>query len=81
MSLEFDNNILDIVNQKGFYPYEYMPDFENFKEEWISKETFYSFLTSKKISDKKYEDFFNVSNKYEIKMMKYYHNLNFKCDT
>ena len=35
MSQEFDdnNNVLDLVKQKEFYPYEYMRDFEKFKEE------------------------------------------------
>ena len=28
---EFDNNALDLVEQTGFYPYEYMSDFEKFK--------------------------------------------------
>ena len=32
-SQEFDNNILDLVKQKGFYPYEYMSNFEKLKEE------------------------------------------------
>ena len=32
LSREFDNNILDLVKQKGFYPYEYVSDFEKFKE-------------------------------------------------
>ena len=32
LSQEFDNNVLDLVKQKGFYPYEYMSDFEKFKE-------------------------------------------------
>ena len=38
MSQEFDNNILDLVKQKGFYPYEYMSNFEKFKEQLPSKE-------------------------------------------
>ena len=29
---EFDNKVLDLVKEKGFYPYEYMSDFEKFKE-------------------------------------------------
>ena len=33
LSHEFDNNVLDLVELKGFYPYEYMSDFEKFKEE------------------------------------------------
>ena len=28
LSQEFDNNILDLIKQKAFYPYEYMSDFE-----------------------------------------------------
>ena len=27
---EFDSNVVDLVKQKLFYPYEYMSDFENF---------------------------------------------------
>ena len=48
MSREFHNNVFDIVKQIGFYPYEYMGDFEKFKEELPSKEKFYSSLTNKK---------------------------------
>ena len=33
LSQEFDNNGLDLVKQKGFYPYEYMSDFEKFKNQ------------------------------------------------
>ena len=40
MSQEFDNNVLDLVKQMGFYPYEYMSDFEKFKEEFLLKESF-----------------------------------------
>ena len=29
---ELDNNVLDLVKQKGFYPYEYMTDFKKFKD-------------------------------------------------
>ena len=48
MSQEFDNNVLDQVKQKRFYSYEYMTDFEKFKEELPSKEKFYNLLTDKK---------------------------------
>ena len=50
LSQKFDNNVLDLVEQKGFYPYEYMTDFENFKEELPSKEKFHSSLTDRKIT-------------------------------
>ena len=35
---EFDNNTLDLVEQKWLYPYEYMNDLEKFKEE-LPKQT------------------------------------------
>ena len=31
LSQEFDKNKLDLVKQKGFYPYEYTNNFEKFK--------------------------------------------------
>ena len=49
LSQEVDIKILDLVKQKGFYPYGYMSDFEKFQEELRSKEKFYSSLTDKKI--------------------------------
>ena len=49
---EFDNGVLDLVNQKRLYPYEYMTDFENFKEKLLSKENFHSSLTNRKINGK-----------------------------
>ena len=60
MSQEFDNNILDLVNQKEFYPHEDMSDFERIKEELSSKEKFYSSLTDRNITDKEYEHVLGV---------------------
>ena len=37
LSQEFDSNVLDLLKQKGFDPYEYMIDFEKFKEELHGK--------------------------------------------
>ena len=48
LSQEFDIIVLDLDKQKGFYPYEYMGDFERFKELSI-KAKFYSLLTNKKL--------------------------------
>ena len=78
MTQEFDNNLLDLVYEKGFYPYEYISDFEKFEEELPCKEKFSSSLTDRKISDKEYEHILNE--KFDMKTMKYYHNLYFKCD-
>ena len=57
LSQESDNNVLDLVKQKGFYCYDYMSDFEKFREELPSKEKFYSSLIDTKISDKEYTVF------------------------
>ena len=78
MSEEFDNKVLDLAEQKGFYPYECMSDFEKFKEELSSKEKFYSSLTVKK-DDKEYQHVFNVRNKFEIETMKDYYDLYLTC--
>ena len=70
LSQEFDNNLLDLVKQKRFYPYEYVGDSEKFKEELSGKEKFYSSLSNRKITDKEYEHVLNVWNKFEMKTMK-----------
>ena len=62
MSQEFDKSVLDLVKQKLFYPYEYMSDFEKFKEELTIKEKFYSSLTVRKISVEEYEHVLKVWN-------------------
>ena len=49
LSQEFDNNVLDLVKQKRFYPYEYMSSFEKFKEQLPRKEKFYCSLTVKSL--------------------------------
>ena len=70
-----DNNVFNLVKEKRFYPYEYMTDFEKFKEELPSKEKFYSSRTYRKVSDKEYEHVSCVWKKFEIKAMKNYHDL------
>ena len=37
MTQEFNNNVLDLVKQKWSYHYEYMSDFEKFKEKFLAK--------------------------------------------
>ena len=80
LSQEFDNIVLDLVKQKRFYPYEYISNFEKFKEELPSKEKFYSLLTGEKIGKKEYEHVVKVCKKFEVKIMKDYHNFYLKCD-
>ena len=49
LSQEFDNNVLELVKQKRFSPYQYMSDFEKFKQELSRKEKFDSFLKGEKL--------------------------------
>ena len=79
LNQEFNNNVLDLVKQKGFYPYKYISDFEKFKEQLPRKEMFCSFLTGKKIIDKEYEHVVKVSNIFEMKTTKDYYDLYLKC--
>ena len=37
---EFDSDVLDLVKQKGFFPYECMNDFEKFKKNCQAKKNF-----------------------------------------
>ena len=53
MSQEFDNNVLDLVKRKNVITYEYMHNFEKFKEQLSRKKKFYSLLTgSDKLMEK-----------------------------
>ena len=75
---KFDNDVLNIIKQKAFYPYGYMSDYEKFQEEFPSKEKFNNCLTSRKI--KEYEHLLNVWNKFKMKTLKDYHDLYLKCN-
>ena len=79
MSQECDNNVLDLVKKKGFYPFEYMNDFEKIKEKLPNKEKLYSSLTGKKVNNKEYDHVLKVWKKFEMKTMKYYHDLYLEC--
>ena len=72
--------MLDLVKQKRFYPYEYIRDFEKFREVLPRKERFYCSLTEWKISDNKYQNGLNDWKKFEMKNMKDYYDLHLKCD-
>ena len=77
---EFGSKAWDLINHRGFYPYEYLSGFEKFKEILSSKAQFYGSLIRKKISDKEYEYFLKVWGRFEINAKKYYHNLLLICD-
>ena len=67
---EFGTENLELITRKGVYPYDYMDDFNKFKEEGLpSIENFYSKLTSENISDCDYNHAENVWKKTECKTM------------
>ena len=80
LSQEFHHDILDLVKQNAFYPYEYISGFEKFKERFPSKENFCSLLTDKKFFDKEYEHIVKVWNRFKMKTINDYHDLYLKCD-
>ena len=52
---EFGSNNLELITKKGVYPYDYMDDFNKFKEEGLpSIEKSYSKLIGEDISDSDY---------------------------
>ena len=57
---EFANNVLGVCKQKGFYPYEYMSNFEKFKEDLHRKGKFYISLAERKNTGKEYDHALNV---------------------
>ena len=79
LSQEFDNNLLDPVKQKGFYPYVHISNFKKFKEQLPNKEKFYSSLVGKKLVAKDMNKFLRFGTNFEMKTMKYYHDVDLKC--
>ena len=69
-SQQFDNNVLDITEQKWFHTYGYSADFGKFKEELPYKETFYSSLIDGRITDKEYRHVVKVWIKFELNTTK-----------
>ena len=71
---EFGNENLELITRKGVYPYDYMDDFNKFKEEGLpSIENFSSKLTGEYISDCDYNHAENVWKKFECKTIGDYH--------
>ena len=72
MSQEFDSEVLDLVKQKVFWPYEYMSSFEKFKEKSPDKNKCYSSLSGKEISNKVYQHALKVWKKSEMRVMMFH---------
>ena len=72
-NFQFLSSLVDSsVNNLGKYELA-----KNFKEKLPG---IYSSLTDKRIIDKEYEHVLKVSDRCEMKLMKYYHYLYLKCD-
>ena len=80
-SQEFSGDLLEIVKQKGVYPFDYMDSFEKFsKNELPDRYGFFSSLKNKCISEKNYSHTLDVWNKFKMKSLGDYHNLYLKTD-
>ena len=79
-SQKFKGEKLDLMSQKGVYPYDFMDSFEKFNEKLPSKEEFYSILNDVHISDKDYKHAQNVWDTFSLKNMGEYHDLYLKSD-
>ena len=67
---------VELIKQKGFYPYEYMDVIEKFNDTKLPpREVFYSKLSEKGISEKDYKHACNVWNTFKMKTFKDYHKL------
>ena len=67
---------VELIKQKGFYPYEYMDTEEKFKEDKPPpQKVFFSKLTGKGISNKNYSHVLNVWNSFNMETLKDYHKL------
>ena len=76
ISKYFTPEQVELIKQKGFYPYEYMDTEEKFNEpNPPPQEAFYSKLTGKGISNKNYSHVLNVWNSFNMETMKDYHKL------
>ena len=67
---------VELIKQKGFYPYEYMDTEEKFNDTKLPpREAFYSKLTGRGISEKDYKHAWNVWHTFKMKTFKEYHEL------
>ena len=67
---------VELIKQKGFYPYEFMDTEEKFNDtKPPPREAFYSKLTGRGITEKNYKHVLNVWNTFKMKTFKDYHKL------
>ena len=76
ISKYFKPEQVELIKQKGFYPYEFMNTEEKFNDtKPPPREAFYSKLTGRGITEKNYKHVLNVWNTFKMKTFKDYHKL------
>ena len=81
LSEEFSGEVLELVKEKGVYPYEYMDSFKKFSENKLpDKCKFFSSLKDKCISEKDYQRANNVWNVFKMNSMGNCHDLYLNTD-
>ena len=72
----FKGKRLNLLSQKGVYPYDFMDSFEKFNQtELPTKDQFYSILSDQQITDDEYDHAKKVLKTFKIKTMGEYHDL------
>ena len=75
-SKAFKGKRLDLMSQKGVYPYDYMDSFEKFNEKELpTKDQFHSILNYQHITDDEYNHAKEVWNTFIIRTLGDYHDL------
>ena len=81
LSKEFSSDFLELVKQKGVYPYDYMNSFKMFSDDKLrDRHKFFSSLKNECISEKDYSHAIDVSNMFKMNTMGDYHDLYLKTD-
>ena len=77
----FKGRKLQLMKQKGVYPYDYMSNFDKFNDTQLpTKDEFYSQMNNTNITDEEYSHAQNVWNTFQLKTMGEYHDLYLKSD-
>ena len=78
---EYNSKQYELLVRKGIYPYEYMSDWDKFKETKLPpKEAFYSKLNMSGVSSEIYEHACKVWKEFEIRNLGEYHDLYLNTD-
>ena len=78
---DYNENQYKLLIRKGIYPYEYMDDWDKFKENKLpSKKAFYSKLNMSDVKEEDYEHAIRVWKEFGLKNLGEYHDLYLKTD-